>query len=30
MTDFFKTLMNIRSLRVALRDMTLDQVCEGG
>lgn len=28
MTDFFKTLLNIRSLRVALRDMPLDQVCE--
>lgn len=27
MTDFFKTLLNIRSLRVALRDMPLDQVC---
>lgn len=25
MTDFFKTLLNIRSLRVALRDMPLDQ-----
>ena len=28
MTDFFKTLLNIRSLRVALRDMAVDQVCE--
>ena len=30
MNDFLKTLMNIRSLRAALRDLSFEQLVQGG